>query len=688
MAVAASADSNPALPIRKVLTTQPTRTPTIVDTASVEPGCFSSPELGSNNKAGLFLHVYMYVIPAAMTPATMQCVGAAPATATADAGDAIATGDNRRERREGRGVISMLATRKKRVRAIVPSMCSTSIRSSNKRRTHYRWWMKDVLACYCRQPWEFESCFRYMNDDCSGQLLIGETIHQVRPFLSLLPPPLHNYYQYQMSSPSPTPSTSPTSPATSLASPPTTIVNAVLENVAYEMYESQGVLQIRLANQEELKAHVFVDVSKDPPEGMDKHQAEWRAKVKHLWLNENKNQWKMPESDRKVAWHKSREVIISASKAAVALNVDPWMKIGEFLSNRVTSTRPEMNQFSQSNCDHGSRHESDARILYSLITGNKLVDIDFTCVMSGDPKLACIGATPDGICANKRLLVEIKCPARRVFGHSIQLGYFCQVQIQMACLGVPAAHFVQYQVPGPSNGWTARMDILRIPFKKDWVQAALCRIEALHWYIGYARVEYAKHVDWLRSIRSDPELYKRSEALFREQLTEDFESREPVNVHDIRSLLSRVQVKTRGVDSSGMHLHVVGDYRPLVPPTKKYTPLIDYRTMGNASTTNEQKGDASIFNRRVDVHAVVDTCDVECEALAAYPVRCSPPSMINGPCKAQVKMIGAFTATDRQRVGATQTPTFTSSGCASNKKKKKKRSPRAASPDSKIRSPF
>ena len=104
------------------------------------------------------------------------------------------------------------------------------------------------------------------------------------------------------------------------------------------------------------------------------------------------------------------------------------------------STNPAM--------EHGLKYENEALDVYSIITGNAVFrEIGF--IKSQDAKYNFIGATPDAICINYPVLVEIKCP----FWHipvpwkldQVPDIYYPQVQLQMFVTGIRLTHFVRYK---------------------------------------------------------------------------------------------------------------------------------------------------------------------------------------------------------------------------------------------------
>lgn len=132
-------------------------------------------------------------------------------------------------------------------------------------------------------------------------------------------------------------------------------------------------------------------------------------------------------------------------------------------------------------CSHGTFYEPEALRVYEQVTGNQLIkeDIGFC---RGPPAGHCqedyimpefVGATPDGMCKHKSILVEIKCPYwKRVIEGGIPDIYWSQIQCQMAVTGVHTVHFVRYLPPSLSA--VGHIDIIEAHFDKRWWNIA-CR---------------------------------------------------------------------------------------------------------------------------------------------------------------------------------------------------------------------
>lgn len=130
--------------------------------------------------------------------------------------------------------------------------------------------------------------------------------------------------------------------------------------------------------------------------------------------------------------------------------------------------------FSQA-CSHGTFYEPEALRVYEQVTGNELIkeDIGFC---RGAPVGHCqedyimpefVGATPDGVCKYKPILVEIKCPYwKKVIKGGVPDIYWSQIQCQMAVTGIHTVHFVRY-LP-QSLTMPGEIDIIEEHFDKEW----------------------------------------------------------------------------------------------------------------------------------------------------------------------------------------------------------------------------
>lgn len=144
-------------------------------------------------------------------------------------------------------------------------------------------------------------------------------------------------------------------------------------------------------------------------------------------------------------------------------------------------------RISNAACDHGTFYESEALRVYAQVTGNVLLEEEIG-FCRGAPLDHCqedyilpdfVGATPDGVCKEKPVLVEIKCP---FYKSTIEGGipdlYWPQIQCQMAVTGIHTVHFVRYIVPTMTN--LGEINIIEAKFDQPWWQIAVAEAISFH----------------------------------------------------------------------------------------------------------------------------------------------------------------------------------------------------------------
>lgn len=168
-------------------------------------------------------------------------------------------------------------------------------------------------------------------------------------------------------------------------------------------------------------------------------------------------------------WYHARAHMLTASNAASVIGANPYCSRKQLLKKATTTTKP-MSRRGQIACEWGSSHEADAALLYSVVTGNKLVQEDIGLVIHRDYPL--LGASPDRVLAHAPVLVEIKAPfRRRIDPHHVPAHYLPQVQMQMEVCDMEACHFVEFKPASLCDKGTIAITlILR---DREWWQAHL-----------------------------------------------------------------------------------------------------------------------------------------------------------------------------------------------------------------------
>ena len=143
--------------------------------------------------------------------------------------------------------------------------------------------------------------------------------------------------------------------------------------------------------------------------------------------------------------------------------------------------------------DHGNFYEIEALRVYEQVTGNVLVDdevgwckgaslIEYNDCIVPD----FVGATPDGLCRDVPILVEIKCPFwKQEITGGIPDIYWPQVQCQMAVMGIHTVHLVRYIPPDLIN--PGEIVVVEAQFDPEWWSVAV-----------QSAVEFFKHMQAIR----------------------------------------------------------------------------------------------------------------------------------------------------------------------------------------------
>lgn len=130
--------------------------------------------------------------------------------------------------------------------------------------------------------------------------------------------------------------------------------------------------------------------------------------------------------------------------------------------------------------DHGVFYEPEALHVYTLVTGNELVEEEVGFCRGPGPEHSnddyimheWIGATPDGVCKYTDVLVETKCPFwKRLIEGGVPDIYWTQIMVQMAVTGIHRLHFTRYLPPSLTD--PGHIDIIEIKFDRKWWSKAV-----------------------------------------------------------------------------------------------------------------------------------------------------------------------------------------------------------------------
>lgn len=209
---------------------------------------------------------------------------------------------------------------------------------------------------------------------------------------------------------------------------------------------------------------------------------------------------KIPQYEqRSPEWFKQRENKLTSSDAATALGINPYQKSHEVLFKKCGH---DLNPFVGNVATlHGQKYEDEAIKKYCKIT--ERVNYNYGLIAHEDvynnKDYYWLAGSPDGIAISKTepnskpILLEVKCPYRRVIKHGqIPDYYFPQVQLNMFICDLEIADFIEYRPPNEIN-------IVRVNRDEDWLKENLKKLE-LFW----------KEVEFYRNnnIKSHPKFPK------------------------------------------------------------------------------------------------------------------------------------------------------------------------------------
>jgi putative phage-type endonuclease len=187
---------------------------------------------------------------------------------------------------------------------------------------------------------------------------------------------------------------------------------------------------------------------------------------------------KIPQYEqRSQEWFKQRENKLTSSDAATALGINPYQKSHEVLFKKCGH---DLNPFVENVATlHGQKYEDEAIKKYCKITGQ--VNYNYGLIAHEDvynnKDYYWLAGSPDGIAISttepnaKPILLEVKCPYRRVIKHGqIPDYYLPQVQLNMFICDLEIADFIEYRPPNEIN-------IVRVNRDEDWLKENLKKLE-------------------------------------------------------------------------------------------------------------------------------------------------------------------------------------------------------------------
>lgn len=165
---------------------------------------------------------------------------------------------------------------------------------------------------------------------------------------------------------------------------------------------------------------------------------------------------------RSDAWFEARKEMLTGSRIAASLGIDPRTSQNDLLLKSIgLGTPTPENSFTRAALDWGIEHEPHAIAAYEELSGEKVEK--FSLVRH--EKVPWLGGSPDGIVLTKTgklLLIETKCPWKRkiVYG-KVPEYYLPQLYVNMRCAKIHEAVYIEY-VPGQE------LNVVHVPFDNQW----------------------------------------------------------------------------------------------------------------------------------------------------------------------------------------------------------------------------
>lgn len=166
---------------------------------------------------------------------------------------------------------------------------------------------------------------------------------------------------------------------------------------------------------------------------------------------------------RSQAWFEARKEMLTGSRIAACLGIDPRTTQNELLLKSIgLGTTVQENSYTRAALDWGIEHEPQAIAAYEEQSGEKV--IAFSLIRH--EHVPWIGGSPDGIVvlteSGRVVLIETKCPWKRkiVYG-TVPEYYLPQLYINMRCAKIHEAVYIEF-VPGQP------LNIVHVPFSTEW----------------------------------------------------------------------------------------------------------------------------------------------------------------------------------------------------------------------------
>ncbi len=143
-------------------------------------------------------------------------------------------------------------------------------------------------------------------------------------------------------------------------------------------------------------------------------------------------------------WFNIRKNLITASDMAQALNKGKFGSQKEFLIKKINNLLNNNNKYVQSDniaLVWGVKYEEVANMVY--IRRNDIKVYEYGLIKH--PTISCFGASPDGI-SELGVMLEIKCPFRRVINGTIPEQYWMQIQGQLEVCDLEECDYLECKI--------------------------------------------------------------------------------------------------------------------------------------------------------------------------------------------------------------------------------------------------
>lgn len=143
-------------------------------------------------------------------------------------------------------------------------------------------------------------------------------------------------------------------------------------------------------------------------------------------------------------WFNTRKNLITASDMAQALNKGKFGNQKEFLIKKINNLLNNNNKYIQSDniaLVWGVKYEEVANMIYMRRNDIKVYEYG----LIKHPTISCFGASPDGI-SELGVMLEIKCPFRRVINGTIPEQYWMQIQGQLEVCDLEECDYLECKI--------------------------------------------------------------------------------------------------------------------------------------------------------------------------------------------------------------------------------------------------